>query len=215
MDKKITAIALRSVESGDYDKRMTLLSAEEGKVYAVMRGVRKQTAKLKFASQPFALCEYDIAESHGKNIVTGATLVEDMYELCVQPEKYSASALTAEIAEKACDSIEPSQLFVLVLKTLKTLLLSNAHSGIIVIKFVQKLLSVSGFVKPIKLVGEHEVTTPSTLLDVVAYKRLDELDAVRAETAVIKKALRLICSRFCSVYETTLTALPIYEKMLI
>ena len=215
MDKKITAIALRSVETGDYDKRVTLLSADEGKVYAVMRGVRKPTAKLKFAAQPFSLCEYTINETHGKNVVTGASAIEDMYGLCIDPEKYSAAALTAEIVEKASDSLESSQLFILLLKTLKTLLLTETQSALIVIKFVQKLLSVSGFVKPVKQMERAEINTPSALLDAVAYKRLDELDEVSASPSIIKKSLKLICARYCSVYETTLTSLAVYEKMIV
>jgi hypothetical protein len=57
------------------------------------------------------------------------------------------------------------------------------------------------------------VQTPSALLDYIAYKRLDELEEIKVDDDVLKKALRLICTRFCSVYETKLSALTIFEKM--
>ena len=101
MDAKLTAIMLKATDAGDYDKRVTLFSAEEGKVYATMKGVKKPTAKLKFACQPFALCTYEIAEKAGKKTVTGASQIEDLYALCQDPTVYSASMLCAEITEKA------------------------------------------------------------------------------------------------------------------
>ncbi len=215
MDGKLTAINLKATDSGDYDKRLLLFSAEEGRLSVIMRGVRRPTAKLKFAAQPFALCEYEIVEKSGSYVVTGASPIEDMYGICADPEKYAAAALCVEITEKAELSVSPSELFVLLLKTLKTLLISETPTQIVICKYVQKILSMSGFVKPIKLVATIQPTTPSALLDFIAYKRLDELEETCVDSSVLKKALRIICTRFCTVYETKLASLAVYEKMLV
>ncbi len=212
MNGKITAIVLKAVDSGEYDKRLLLFSLEEGRIFAIIKGVRKATAKLKFAAQPFALCEYEIAEKSGGRVVTGATPIEDLYELCAYPEKYAAAALASEITEKAELSVSSEELFVLLLKTLKTLLVTEIDARLVLCKYAQKILSLSGFVKPIKSLSSS-VETPSALLDYIAYKRLDELEEIKVDGGVLKKALRLICARFCSVYETKLSALAIFEKM--
>lgn len=213
MDGKITAIMLRSTDQGDYDKRVCLLSAEEGRTFATLKGVRKPKAKLKFAAQPFALCEYEIVEKSGKKTVTGATAIEDLYALTLNPEKYAAAALCCEIADRAVDSIESATLFVLLLKTLKTLLFSEGLTQLIVAKYAQKLLSVSGFIRTQKT-AVAEPKTPSAVLDYIAYKSLDETEQVRLDPKLATKALKLICARFSSVYEASLNSLSVYEQML-
>ena len=78
MDKKLTAILIKATDVRESDKTVRLFSAEEGRVTATMRGVRKPAAKMKYAAQPFALCVYEVSEKNGKKIVTGATPVEDL-----------------------------------------------------------------------------------------------------------------------------------------
>ena len=48
---------LRAVDYGENDKILTLLSAEEGRITAGIKGVKKAGAKLKFAAQPFCFAE--------------------------------------------------------------------------------------------------------------------------------------------------------------
>ena len=55
MDIVINAIVLKSVDYKDNDKILTLYSPEKGKITAGIKGVKKSGAKLKFASEPFAL----------------------------------------------------------------------------------------------------------------------------------------------------------------
>lgn len=213
MDKRLTAILLKATDLKDNDKSVRLFSAEEGVVTAVMRGVRKPGAKLKFAAQPFALCSYELSEKAGRNIVTGASPIEDLYSLCMEPESFASACLMLEATDKAAASIEPDELFVVLLKSLKALLLSEASSALITAKFLQKVLSMSGFV----VVPKVPVTafdTPSELLSYIAFRKLDELGNIEVARETEKKAVRLIATRFENVYETPLASLKIYLSMI-
>ena len=53
MESKADALVLRATDYGEYDKMVTLLTAERGKIGAALKGVRRAGAKLKFAAQPF------------------------------------------------------------------------------------------------------------------------------------------------------------------
>ena len=55
MEIKTEAIVLHTVDYKDNDKLLTLFSPTLGKITAGIRGVKKPTAKLAFAAQPFAL----------------------------------------------------------------------------------------------------------------------------------------------------------------
>lgn len=213
MDKKVTAILLKSSDLRESDRSVRLFSLEEGIVTATMRGVKKNNAKLKFASQPFAFCEYELTEKSGRYIVTGATAVEDLYSLCQDPEKYASAGLVCEVVDKASSSIDCATLFIILLKTLKSLLYSSALTLLIVAKFVQKVLSLSGF---IALPGKREnsLDTPGGVLDTIAYLTLDELTTISPPKSVALRAVKNVCVTFEQVYESPLVSLRIFYDIL-
>lgn len=213
MDKKLTAILIKATDVRESDKTVRLFSAEEGRVTATMLGVRKPAAKMKYAAQPFALCVYEVSEKNGKKIVTGATPLEDLYPLCLDPEKYAAGCVMLEVTDNAGSSVENARLFVVLLKALKSLLYGNAPSALIVAKFIQKVLSMSGFTKAPERT-EAAPDTPQRALSYIAYKTLDELESAEIKPAVIRRAMKTIVAEFCKSYETELASLAVYEKML-
>ena len=212
MEKTLTAILLKATDKGEYDKSVRLFCAEEGIVDATMKGVRKPKAKLKFASQPFALCEYELAEKSGRYTVTGATRIEDTYDLCLNPSLFATSAVLLEIAEKSYPSIDSKKMFVILIKALKTLLFFPEIADVVLVKFVQKVLSLSGFFAPPERTDETP-DTPSKFLSYVAYKSLDELVGVTLDETLAKKCAMTLLSSFERVYETTLASKKVYKDM--
>ena len=72
MEIKTDAIVLRATDYRDADKILTLLTPSEGKITAGIKGVKKSGARLAFAAQPFAFCEYVLAEKCGRRTVVSA-----------------------------------------------------------------------------------------------------------------------------------------------
>ena len=66
MEIIVNAIVLKTVDYKDNDKILTLYSLEKGIITAGIKGVKKSGAKLKFASEPFAFCEYVLAQKGDK-----------------------------------------------------------------------------------------------------------------------------------------------------
>lgn len=62
MNNNVTAIVLFAEDYLESDKMVTLFSSEGEVFKAVMKGVKKQGAKLKFAAQPFSFCSFDVAK---------------------------------------------------------------------------------------------------------------------------------------------------------
>jgi len=58
MDIKVRGIVLKASDYKDDDKLLRLYTLEQGKIGAVMRGVKKAKARLKIASQIFCFGEY-------------------------------------------------------------------------------------------------------------------------------------------------------------
>jgi len=75
MDEKFTAVVCRSSDFREYDKLLSLITPQ-GARKAIMRGVKKPAAKLRFAALPFAFCEFSAVKKGETYIITGAEQVE-------------------------------------------------------------------------------------------------------------------------------------------
>ncbi len=212
MEKTLTAILLKATDKGESDKAVRLFSAEEGVVDATMKGVRKAKAKLKFASQPFAFCSYELTEKGGRYTVTGASSIEDTYSLCSEPTLYATSAVVLELIEKSSLSIDSKNAFIVLVKTLKSLLVYPQNASVTLAKFIQKILSLSGFVlSPEK--REVEPNTVDNFLTFIARKTLDETAEYSFDEGIVKRSVYYLLNRFESVYETTLTSKKVYKDL--
>ena len=124
MDSKARGIVLKSSDYKDNDKIIRLYTLEQGKLSAVMRGVKKHGAKLKIPSQVFCFGEYLLnGRLDGFPVVTGCTVEESFFSLAADTDKFAAAAVVMEIMEKALPDGESNPpVFIQALKTMKELL---------------------------------------------------------------------------------------------
>lgn len=143
----IKAILLKATDYRESDRLVRLLSVENGIVNAVMKGVKKPKAKLKWASQQLSFAEYTLARGKGGfYTVTGASQIEDLSALSYDYEKYLYASLAAECADAATDRSNSPQIFVGLLKCLKDIMFSDGTSGSLktAAKFIYGLVKSGG-----------------------------------------------------------------------
>ncbi len=213
VDKNLTAILIRAYDYKDNDKRAELFSAEEGIVTVTMRGIKKANAKLKFACQPFSFCIYELSERNNNYVVTGATTVEDMFALTKDTEVYTCACAVMETVRAVGDSINNDELFVMVLKTLKTMLYSDKASPYLILaKYVQKLLSKSGFIRT-RVKNDPNLATTDGMLSYIATKYLDEVALITTDSDLSMDCALEELVRFEKVYETSLNAIKFIKQL--
>ncbi len=78
---KLTGMVLVSMPVGDYDRRITILTKERGKISAFAKGARKPTSALLGCSQPFAFGEFLLYEGKSSYNVVGAEIKNYFSEL--------------------------------------------------------------------------------------------------------------------------------------
>lgn len=200
MNKSVTAIVLRSEDYKDYDKRLKLFTEEGEVLSAVIKGVKKPSAKLKFAAQPFAFCNFELSVKGGFYVVTGAMAIEDLCRIG-DYDVFSAGCVMLEASEKACAFQANPELFVLLLKRLKTLLYGQISPKLVAISYLQNVIHKSGYA----YIYDLPKPNPSTVMELLSCT--EKLDTTfEASQGLINKTFDKIASRFEDKFSCILTS---------
>ena len=157
MEVKTDAVVLQTLDYKDDDKLLTLFSPSLGKITAGIRGVKKPKARLAFAAQPFAFCEYVLAEKSGRYTVTAAYLHESFFDLRTDVERFYAACAAAEVARTvAVENERFDGLFVGFIECLKGLCLAKEDVSEALVTFLLIALHESGYPLDLSFLEEND-----------------------------------------------------------
>ena len=83
---KVKAIVLSSIDYKEKDKLVTLFTIENGVMQAIMKSVKSDKAKMRFAKEPFCFGEYLIAMP--SKIITNVEVEDNFYVLTKDIDKF-------------------------------------------------------------------------------------------------------------------------------
>lgn len=146
MTQKIQAIVIRSNDRKEKDKNILLFSIEQGKVWATLKGVKSPTAKMKIAQNPFCFGEFMLEDGKMGKIVTGFDTIETFHEISEDVDKYFEGTAILEIVNAIdfSSQAEQAEVFVLMLKCLKTLCFGQVQPLYVLDKFLIELFAIVG-----------------------------------------------------------------------
>lgn len=146
MEIKTDAIVLRATEYKDADKILTLFTPFNGKITAGIRGVKKSGAKLAFAAQPFAFCEYVLTQKNGRYTVVSAYLYDGFFPLRTDIVRFYAACAVCEICDALCmEGDENENLFVAAAQALRSLSYAKESCGESLCAFLLTALFEAGY----------------------------------------------------------------------
>lgn len=146
MAEKIKAIVIKSSDRKEKDKNILLFSIEYGKIWATLKGVKSPNAKMKLAQNPFCFGEFILEDGKLGKIVTGLEVIETFHELSEDVDKYFESSGVLEVVNKMIFSNEKEQMevFLLMIKTLKSICFCEVKPLYCLDKFMIELLKICG-----------------------------------------------------------------------
>jgi DNA repair protein RecO (recombination protein O) len=105
----IDGLVIRETEAGENDKRITLLTAERGKITVSAKGARSLKSKYMNAIGLFTYGNYEISERQGYAWLGGASVTEAFYPLRDDIDKLALASYIVDVAGELSGADEPAE----------------------------------------------------------------------------------------------------------
>ena len=165
----IRGIVLRSVDTREADKILTVLTGEQGKLAVVAKGARSRRSRVTAATQFLAYSEMTLTERRGWQILAEANTIELFSGVREDLERLSLASYFAELTDAVTyEDLPAGEILPLLLNALYALGTLHYPPAVVKPAFEVKLMALSGF-EPLldrcAVCGAAEVEEP--MLDVV------------------------------------------------
>jgi len=194
LESNLSAVVFKAQPHGEYDKLLKLIT-KDGVVSAVIKGVRRQKAKLKPCALPFAFFEYSAVKKGEIYTITGASQIEDLHGVSACPNKLTCASIMLEAAAASFGAGADGQ-FVVLLRMLKHIIYGD-NPFIPAIRFLQYMIHSSGYGYDYERYDRIE--TPLQLLSYLHFLGFEESISIKADSisnSLIEKTLFKIITSF-------------------
>ncbi|MBO5371498.1 MAG: DNA repair protein RecO [Lachnospiraceae bacterium] len=141
----LTGMILNVMPIGEYDKRITILTKERGKITAFARGARRPTSQLLAASNPFSFGEFEVYERRNTYNLVKATIKNHFRALVLDPGTVCYGFYFLEMADYyAQENSDEKELLKLLYQTLRALESTAFDNRLVRRIFELRLLYVEG-----------------------------------------------------------------------
>lgn len=141
----VTGLILKSVPVGDYDRRITILTRERGKIGAFAKGTRRQNSRLAAAANPFSFGEFKLYEGTTSYNLMEADISNYFQELRENYEAAFYGMYFLDVADYYTrENNDEKQMLKLLYQSLKALLVPSLKMELVQYIFEMKTLVVNG-----------------------------------------------------------------------
>ncbi len=141
---KVKAIVLSAADYKEKDKLVTLFTIEHGLMQVIMKSVKTQKAKMKFAKEPFCFGEFLI--SLPSKVITGANIEDSFFELTKDIDKfYIGCAILETIRTIVVPGEKNVELFIETLKAIGCISYNGVNDKYVLVKFLLSVFQNMGY----------------------------------------------------------------------
>lgn len=141
----LTGMVLNVMPIGEYDRRLTILTKERGKITAFARGARRPTSQLLAATSPFSFGEFEFFEGRSTYNLSRASIKNYFRELSFDPKGACYGFYVLEVADYyGQENNEDKDLLKLLYQTLRAIESSALDNRLVRRIFELKTLQIEG-----------------------------------------------------------------------
>ena len=109
MRKVIDGLVLREMQSGDNDRRILVLTSEEGKMWITAKGAKSVRSKYAAISHIFSYANFEFYEKNGTKWLSGGSAITVFSNLQNDLEGFSLASYIAQIADEITGEDFPAE----------------------------------------------------------------------------------------------------------
>lgn len=144
---KTRGMVVREVKVGDYDKILTVVTEELGKISVSARGVRRGGNRYSAGTQIFSYCDWVLYKGKNTYVLNSCEIINSFYEIRQDMTLLTYAAHMLQLVHDAAYENQPAKdLLTVLIYALKALLSKNRTPSLIVRVFALKAAQLMGFV---------------------------------------------------------------------
>ena len=141
----VMGMVLTAMPISEYDKRITILTKERGKITAFARGARRPASQLLAATNPFSFGEFELFEGRNSYNLTKASIKNYFRELVTDLDVASLAFYFVEFAEYFCqENSDEREMLKLLYQSMRALEKTEFKKPLVRAVFELKAISING-----------------------------------------------------------------------
>ena len=141
----VTGMVLTTMPISEYDKRITILTKERGKITAFARGARRPNSQLLAATNPFSFGEFELFEGKSSYNVSKANIHNYFRELAMDVDAAYMGFYFLEFAEYFCqENNDEKEMLKLLYQSLRALESPSFSKQLVRAIFELKAMTING-----------------------------------------------------------------------
>lgn len=145
LDLTLHGIVLSAMPVGDYDKRLSILTKERGKISAFARGARRPKSQLLATANPFAYGSFEAYQGRDSYTIHRADIDSYFTEITNDYEKVWLGYYFLEMADYfATENTDEAEWLALLLSTLKAMTQGKVETDLIRLVYEFKTFVLNG-----------------------------------------------------------------------
>lgn len=145
-------LILRSVPHGESDRLVSALSADEGRMFVVVKGAGSIRRRETAATEPYTWCNMELYLRNGAYWMKNASVIESFYGLRYDMDKLFLAAYIADVVYELSDEGTPAgEILPLALNTYHKLAQKDADVACIKAAFELRAACIAGFTPELTL----------------------------------------------------------------
>ena len=141
----LTGMVLSTMPISDYDKRITVLTKERGKITAFARGARRPNSQLLAATNPFTFGEFEFFEGKSAYNLSKANVHNYFRELTLDVDAAYMGFYFLEFADYFCqENNDEKEMLKLLYQSLRALESGKFAPDFVRVVFELKAMTING-----------------------------------------------------------------------
>ncbi|MBH5318123.1 DNA repair protein RecO [Paenibacillus sp. GSMTC-2017] len=142
---RVEGIVIRSMDYGENNKIVTLLTKTNGKAGVLIRGAKKVKSRHASLAQPFTYGEFQYFRGTGLGTLNHGEIIESHHDLRSQLDLSAYASYAAELTDRTIQDEEPTGFHFEQLRACFTALKEGKDAQIVSHLFEMRILDLSGY----------------------------------------------------------------------